>query len=92
MYLRIAAFKNKKDDPLACMTEGEGQEIAAALAALTASCLEMWIKDIPDDKKEELYAVIPGAALLFCSDLNDAALVGVDNRRILQLVIPFETG
>ena len=53
MYLRIAAFKNKKDDPLACMTEGEGQEIAAALAALTASCLEMWVKDIPDDKKED---------------------------------------
>ena len=53
MYLRIAAFKTKKGDPLAYMTEGEGPEIAAALAALAASCLEKWIKDIPDDKKED---------------------------------------
>lgn len=52
MYLEIAAYKKTKDSPLACMTNGEGTEIAAALAAMTASCLEMWIKNIPEDKKE----------------------------------------
>lgn len=53
MYLKIAAYKEKKDSPLACMTEGEGTEIAAALSAMTASCLEMWIKNIPEEKKQE---------------------------------------
>lgn len=53
MYVKIAAYRKNKGEPLECMTEGGYEEVFKTLATLTAAVLENFVANLPDNQKEE---------------------------------------
>lgn len=55
MYLKIAAYKEKKDSPLACMVHGETAEVLSALTAIISSMMEEEIiEGLSENEKQEV--------------------------------------
>lgn len=55
MYLKVAAYKEKKDSPLACMVHGETAEVLSALTAIISSMMEETIvEDLSENEKQEV--------------------------------------
>lgn len=55
MYLKVAAYKEKKDSPLACMVHGETAEVLSALTAIISSMMEeIIVEDLSENEKQEV--------------------------------------
>ena len=55
MYLKIAAYKEKKDSPFACMVHGETAEVLSALTAIISSMMEEEIiEGLSENEKQEV--------------------------------------
>ena len=54
MYLKVAAYKERKDSPLAYMVHGETAEVLSALTAIISSMMEEEIiEGLSENEKQE---------------------------------------